>query len=391
MFFEISILQPFCSVNLNRDDTNSIKTIDFGGYKRQRVSSQCWKNAVRKNEYFFTEINKDQGIRTKKIASEIFQQAGIQNIDEKISKNMGEFLKSIGMGELEAQKKSKKKGNDLSSDEEMSVEKLKTLFFTSKNEIKIAAEILKKHQFDPKISADEFNKERKKLPLSADISLFGRMAASDPKLNVDAAVQFAHAISTNEIYIEDDFFTALDDLANKEENSDAGASMMGSTQLASPCFYRYACISWEILMQNLNQNKELAIQTMEAFFKSFIYSVPSGKNNSTAPATVPEFILLSSSKKQPLSLVNAFIKPIHMGKNSKKSLIEESAESLVNYLQRHNEMYHWKKEREALCIHQLNKELEISDKLKSIGIATTNSDLNHSINLFLKDTAWSHK
>lgn len=217
------------------------------------------------------------------------------------------------------------------------------------------------------------------------------MATSDAKLNVDAAVQFAHAISTNEIFIEDDFFTALDDLASKEESSDAGASMMGSTQLASPCFYRYACVSWEILMQNLNNDRELAIQTLESFFKSFVYSVPNGKNRSTAPATVPEFILLSSTKKQPLSLVNAFIKPVNMHKNSKKSLVEESADNLVSYLQRHNQMYNWIEGREALCIHQLNKELEISDKLKSMGIKTLDADLNNNIKLFLKETAWSHK
>lgn len=136
MFFEISVLQPFCAVNLNRDDTNSIKTIDFGGYKRQRVSSQCWKSAVRKNEYFFSDLNIDQGIRTKKIASELFRIAGIDNIDEKITKNMGEFLKVVGLDEVEVQKKAKKKSSESSTDDDISIDKLKTLFSVVKMKFK---------------------------------------------------------------------------------------------------------------------------------------------------------------------------------------------------------------------------------------------------------------
>ena len=44
-----------------------------------------------------------------------------------------------------------------------------------------------------------------------DVALFGRMVADLTALNVDAATQVAHAISTHEASFEFDYFTAVDD------------------------------------------------------------------------------------------------------------------------------------------------------------------------------------
>ena len=46
---ELHILQSFPVSCLNRDDLNSPKTAIFGGVQRARVSSQCWKRAVRES------------------------------------------------------------------------------------------------------------------------------------------------------------------------------------------------------------------------------------------------------------------------------------------------------------------------------------------------------
>ena len=47
MFVELHILQNFAPSNLNRDDTGMPKDCEFGGYRRARISSQCFKRAVR--------------------------------------------------------------------------------------------------------------------------------------------------------------------------------------------------------------------------------------------------------------------------------------------------------------------------------------------------------
>jgi len=44
---ELHILQSFPVSCLNRDDLNSPKTATFGGVQRARLSSQCWKRAIR--------------------------------------------------------------------------------------------------------------------------------------------------------------------------------------------------------------------------------------------------------------------------------------------------------------------------------------------------------
>ncbi|MFV1966625.1 MAG: type I-E CRISPR-associated protein Cas7/Cse4/CasC, partial [Pirellulaceae bacterium] len=44
---ELHIIQSVPVACLNRDDLNSPKTAVFGGAQRARVSSQCWKRAIR--------------------------------------------------------------------------------------------------------------------------------------------------------------------------------------------------------------------------------------------------------------------------------------------------------------------------------------------------------
>ena len=47
MFIELHIIQNFAPSNLNRSDTGSPKDCEFGGVRRARVSSQCFKRAMR--------------------------------------------------------------------------------------------------------------------------------------------------------------------------------------------------------------------------------------------------------------------------------------------------------------------------------------------------------
>ena len=47
MKLEIHIVQNFAPSNLNRDDTGSPKDCELGGVRRSRISSQCFKRAIR--------------------------------------------------------------------------------------------------------------------------------------------------------------------------------------------------------------------------------------------------------------------------------------------------------------------------------------------------------
>ena len=122
-----------------------------------------------------------------------------------------------------------------------------------------------------------------------DIALFGRMLAIKPTTKIlEAACQMAHAISTHEVTMEMDFFTAVDHVAQGEET---GAGMMGYTGYNSACFYRYARLDWGQLMKNLNEEKGRAICTVEGFLRASVAALPTGKQKSFAANNPPSFLL----------------------------------------------------------------------------------------------------
>ena len=43
LFLDIHVIQTIPPSNVNRDDTGSPKTAQYGGARRARVSSQAWK------------------------------------------------------------------------------------------------------------------------------------------------------------------------------------------------------------------------------------------------------------------------------------------------------------------------------------------------------------
>lgn len=74
MFVELHIIQNFAPSNLNRDDSNTPKDCEFGGYRRARISSQCIKRSVRRHPVFRQTVEAaggDIGTRTKRIIGKI--------------------------------------------------------------------------------------------------------------------------------------------------------------------------------------------------------------------------------------------------------------------------------------------------------------------------------
>jgi CRISPR system Cascade subunit CasC len=169
---------------------------------------------------------------------------------------------------------------------------------------------------------------------AVDLALFGRMLADLPDKNIDAACQVAHAISTNKVGVEFDFYTAVDDLKPKEE---AGAGMMGTIEFNSACYYRYANIDLTQLKENLDGDEELSAKAVKAFLRASVSAVPSGKQTSMASPNPPEFILAVVRESGAWSLANAFAKPVWPGSNG--NLVRESISALVDYWNRLVKVY----------------------------------------------------
>jgi len=157
--------------------------------------------------------------------------------------------------------------------------------------------------------------------------MFGRMLAEDPALNLDAACQVAHAISTHRANMEFDFFTAVDDL---QGDGETGAGMMGITGFNAATFYRYATIDFDQLVRNLDGNLELAKKTVKGFLKASALAIPSGKQTSFAAQNPPTFLMAVVRKESATwSMANAFEKPINAYGDT--SLLSASIEALDTY------------------------------------------------------------
>lgn len=123
---------------------------------------------------------------------------------------------------------------------------------------------------------------------SMDMALFGRMVADDPSLNYDAAAQVAHSISTHAVQNEYDYFTAVDD-CQAEDN--AGAGHLGTVEYNSSTLYRYATVNVMELAGQLGA--EQAAETVRAFGEAFLFSMPTGKQNSFANRTLPDAVYVT--------------------------------------------------------------------------------------------------
>ncbi len=146
------------------------------------------------------------------------------------------------------------------------------------------------------------------LKAAADIALFGRMLANTPGKNVWAAAQVAHALSVHKVTIEDDFFTAVDDLNKHDE--DAGAGHMGNVEFAAGLFYEYVCIDRDLLVKNLGGKEDLAQRTLRGLGDACLTVSPSGKKNSFGSVARASYALAEKGNQQPRSLSVAFLKAI---------------------------------------------------------------------------------
>ena len=307
IYVDIHVLQTVPPSCVNRDDTGSPKTAVYGGTTRARVSSQAWKHAMRGDfrKMFATE---ELGVRSLKVVSLVADEiAAIDNtISEKTrNKKAAEALKAAGIS--------------IKSTKDDDIEKADALFFMSNKQAKEIAKLV----CDGEEDKNAYKKALKDNP-SVDIALFGRMAASDPTLNYDAAAQVAHAISTHTIQNEYDYFTAVDDL---QDDDNAGAGHLGTVEFNSSTLYRYANVNVSELAKTLDGVSDAA-DVVRKYVETFVLSMPTGKENTFANRTFPDAVYVTVRNDQPVNLCGAFERPVRA---SEEGYAAESEKRLVEY------------------------------------------------------------
>lgn len=370
MFIQIHMLQSMPPGNPNRDKSGQPKKCIFGRVTRARISSQCLKRNIR--SYFKDVFGDDLAVRTqflpRMIADELRKiKSGITEDDlNKIKVALGKkFIKlEKGAGSVDAQKGGETKGDNepATSPDDDTDQTGQLVFFPPAFAIKTANLIadFMKEKSDAysewvgvttdqakKLTKQEKNKIKKDIEkfeqdmaelsksVTVDIGMFGRMTTSDLVVNVEAACQVAHAISTHEAIIESDYFTAMDEKKAEfaaTQTKRAGAGFMGTgeteTFFDSAVYYKYLNLDVDALKKHLSWKDDKAAHATGVLLDAAVRANPTGKQNSFANHGAHEFILVEISKgKFPISYANAFLKPVEGA-----DLMAESAKALARYV-----------------------------------------------------------
>jgi len=348
MLIQIHMLQNYAPSNLNRDDSGSPKSSVFGGHPRGRISSQCLKRSIRRS-LTFDEAFADRGLlaaRTRRLPLLIDDALRAMGVDDETRRASTARAPEIGQESTKREK--------ATADPEQ-VETRQLIFIGSDEAKQIAEKLLARYQEAgpkswPDLKIEEITKGLgDELPRSVDIAMFGRMTTSAAFEDVAAAVQVAHALSTNRIVNEYDFFTAVDDLKPREE--DAGAGMIGDVEFNSSTYYKYFNIHWEQLVENLGGDAEVATQAVAALVEAAALAQPSGKQNSFAAQNLPDFVLVEVNDRNiPVSYSNAFITPVDA---FGRSLMNKSAAALSQYARRLRDAYGLEGERAYFAVDEV--------------------------------------
>lgn len=330
MIVEFHAIQNLAPSNINRDDTGSPKDVIFGGTRRARVSSQSWKRAMR-DAFMQDELLGKQrlGVRTKRIVKELRERLLVTHPDAK------EQVEAVTIRVLEATGFKIILPKEGAEDQEP---KTQYLFFIGRDQLDELAKLIDAN-WDTLTSTKKADVDRALKALrgaimqsldgrrAADLGLFGRMLANLPEKNVDGATQFAHAISTHTVETEFDYYTAVDDL-KPDDNS--GADMIGYVEFVAPTLYRYASVDVAQLSGNLGRDPELVRNTLRAFARAFVETLPGGKKTSMDTSTSPALTVAVIRDKGRWSLANAFVEPVDRirGRDRSRNLVRLSIEEL---------------------------------------------------------------
>jgi len=289
-FIQLHILTSYAPSNLNRDDLGRPKTAKMGGFDRLRISSQSLKRNWRVSELFEEAMSGHIGIRTKRFGVTVFDALIEAGVMEKPAKKWAAMIAGV-FG------KNKKDALD--------IEQLAHISPAEQDAALTLVAILAAEDREP--TAEDLNL-LKADKTAVDIALFGRMLASSPAFNVEAACQVAHAISVHSVVVEDDYFTAVDDLNDSKE--DTRSAHIGESGFAAALFYSNICINKTQLVQNLDGNDELANKAIQALTEAAVKVSPKGKQNSFASRAYASYVLAEKGEQQPRSLSVAFLNPV---------------------------------------------------------------------------------
>lgn len=412
---QISFLLNSAASLPNRDQNGRAKRIPYGGFTRQRISSQCYKAAMRSASYLVRTTNdgditsdnlddfanrNDLGmaVRSRMIfARRVLPLLIDAGVSEDRAKDWVENTKSL-FGK--AKNEDASEGGE-EADAEADGEAAKEQAEGIKNEPGFTAQplvlgekeivalantlsILDKEGVQPKdaIKAVTGKADKKKLSEAAlnaienfrlivgtqgranagiDGAFFGRFATSDFVSNVDSAVHVSHLIGVTEITAIADYFTVQDTILKGEV---AGGAHQNNTELTSSLYLGTIVVDTGQLAINFGakpgETDEAAnklIAESVAWIVRAIHNVnPAAKLGSTAPYGNVIETVVEIGKRQPHQHILAFERPLRTEDYKDSSLSEEASRRLINQITESGKRYG--KQRHILVLNEIESDGE---------------------------------
>lgn len=326
----IHVLYSFAGGNPNRDDTGTPKSLFYGGKERGRISSQAMTRPKRLG--YEKDPMGERSYRSKLIPNKVMSEVLLrlntagkiltEKEKVKIAENVLKSIKGLtakeGKVDAEALLKEISSSTSISVEEKESItsngdekEAKDTLVWLAEAEIEgLILKMVEKYLKDSNESSDSSNTIdpseyiRKGKTASLAIAAFGRMFASRPDLQNEAAIQRSHAFTTHEMIVDLDYFTAVDDLRQH------GAGHLGLKQLTGGVYYWHANIDRDQLLEVWDiENVETALNNLVALVHSLLNELPTGNQTTSAHHGLPVAVLVVEAT-QAVSLQTAFETPV---------------------------------------------------------------------------------
>jgi CRISPR system Cascade subunit CasC len=323
---ELHYVVSHSASRLNRDGADRPKTLEFGGTRRLRQSSQNKKFTLRYSDdirQFLDESNKTYGtteaVQTRQAAT-------------MIKKHIHKKIEKLGF-KPEAYNERIKKG--ISSLPTIFVSDKKTsasneikmpLVSFSKSEIEHIAEIMVSIDSENRIeirdcasTLKELNKERNSAGgLSPEIQLFGRFTTACVYLkNIDCPLQVSHGFTVHKTKIEHDYWTAVDDLV--KENGQRESGHINLRAFGAGAFYHYHCLDVPLLSRNISNAHPVLERTeritlTQDLIAAFLYAALTRNSTSGqsghANHSLPSFSYITYGSAFPYDASSAFERPV---------------------------------------------------------------------------------
>ena len=340
-FLQIHTLSPYTAALLNRDDSGLAKRLPYGNALRTRISSQCLKRhwRIADDPHALKAIDGAKAAyRSRELVTKKIIEPLSERFPEEVVNALGpEFQKAV-YGD---------KGASIESRQtlllgEPEIEWLKKQAEALATDANGDADVAKrqveewKKNFRSNIKA---MRDAVSLPGGLVAALFGRMVTSDPEANITAPVHVSHSFTVHEEEQENDYFTAVDDLAGEEP----GADTIQDTEITSGLFYGYVVVDIPGLIKNLGGDAGLAGQVMHNLVYLVAEVSPGAKLGSTAPYGRASFMLLEAGDRQPRSLAEAY-------RTACKPHTESAISALCAHLNSLDEAYATGEDRRAMSL-----------------------------------------